>query len=103
MNTLLEKVWSGCASEYKRGLEIMGIGVIDIDNHECMTLDSIQTPDSKTLDSEGKNLVDWYSRYLIKSKDKLQKSPTLTVCDTFFPKETFITPMCNNGFHELYG
>ena len=23
--------WSGCAGEYKRGLEIMGIGVIDID------------------------------------------------------------------------
>ncbi len=29
--------WSGCAGEYKRGLEIMGISVIDIDNHECMT------------------------------------------------------------------
>ncbi len=42
--------WSGCAGEYKRGLEIMGIGVIDIDNHECMTLGSIQTPDCKTLD-----------------------------------------------------
>ena len=43
--------WSGCAGEYKRGLEIMGIGVIDIDNHECMTLGSIQTPDCKTLDN----------------------------------------------------
>ena len=41
--------WSGCAGEYKRGLEIMGIGVIDIDNHGCMTLGSIQTPDCKTL------------------------------------------------------
>ena len=36
--------WSGCAGEYKSGLEIMGIGVIDIDNHECMTLGYIQTP-----------------------------------------------------------
>ena len=26
------------------GLEIMGVGVMDIDNHECMTLGSIQTP-----------------------------------------------------------
>ena len=43
--------WSGCAGEYKRGLGIMGIGVIDIDNHECMTLGSIQTPDCKTLDN----------------------------------------------------
>ena len=24
--------WSGCAGEYRRGLEIMGIGVIDVDN-----------------------------------------------------------------------
>ena len=29
--------WSGCAGEYKRGLEIMGIGVLDVDNRECMT------------------------------------------------------------------
>ena len=61
---------SGCAGDYKRGLEIMGIGVIDIDNHECMTLGSIQTPDCKTLDNMGKNLVDWYSSYLISRKDK---------------------------------
>ncbi len=26
--------WSGSAGEYKRGLEIMGFGIIDIDNHE---------------------------------------------------------------------
>ena len=64
--------WSGCAGEYKRGLEIMGIGVIDIDNHECMTLGSIQTPDCKTLDNMDKNLVDWYSSYLISRKDKIQ-------------------------------
>ena len=62
---------SGCAEDYKRGLEIMGIGVIDIDNHECMTLGSIQTPDCKTLDNMGKNLVDWYSGYLISRKDKI--------------------------------
>ena len=46
--------WSGCAGDYKRGLEILGIGVIDIDNHECMTLGSIQTPDCKTLDNMGR-------------------------------------------------
>ena len=49
----------------------MGLGVIDIDNHECMTLGSIQTPDCKTLDNMDKNLVDWYNSYLISRKDKL--------------------------------
>ena len=59
--------WSGCAGDYKRGLEIMGIGVIDIDNHERMTLGSIQMPDCKTLDNMGKNLVDlstWSKRHV---------------------------------------
>ena len=93
--------WSGCAGEYKRGLEIMGIGVIDIDNHECMTLGSIQTPDGKTLDNIGKNLVDWYGSYLISRKDKLQSISKTLVADAFFSKETFITPMRENDFHVI--
>ena len=93
--------WSGCAGEYKRGLEIMGIGVIDIDNHECMTLGSIQTPDCKTLDNMDNNLVDWYSSYLISRKDKLQSLSRTVVADAFFSKGTFITPMCENDFHVI--
>ncbi len=93
--------WSGCAGEYKRGLEIMGISVIDIDNHECMTLGSIQTPDCKTLDNMDKNLVDWYSSYLISRKDKIQSISRTVVADAFFFKETFITPMCENDFHVI--
>lgn len=65
--------WSGCAGEYKRGLEITGIGVIDVDNHECMTLGSVQTPDNAMLESCGKNLVDWYSSYLISIQEHLKR------------------------------
>lgn len=93
--------WSGCAGDYKHGLEIMGIGVIDIDNHECMTLGSIQTPDCKTLESMDKNLVDWYSGYLISRKEQLQMISNRVVADAFFSKDTFITPVCENGFHVI--
>ena len=93
--------WSGCAGDYKRGLEIMGIGVIDIDYHECMTLGSMQMPDCKTLDNMGKNLVDWYSSYLVSRKDKIQSISVTVVADAFFSKETFITPMCENNFSML--
>lgn len=93
--------WSGCAGVYKRGLEIMGISVIDIDNHKCMTLGSIQTPDCKTLDNMGKNLVDWYSNYLISRNDKLQSLSKTLVADAFFSKETFITPMRESDFHVI--
>jgi hypothetical protein len=93
--------WSGSAGDYKRGLEIMGIGVIDVDNHECMTLGSVQTPDAKTLDNVDQNLVDWYSSYLIKRKEELQGISNHLVADAFFSKNTFVTPMCKNGFHVI--
>ncbi|EDU99713.1 hypothetical protein BACCOP_03258 [Phocaeicola coprocola DSM 17136] len=93
--------WSGCAGEYKRGLEITGIGVIDVDNHECMTLGSVQTPDNATLESYGKNLVDWYSSYLISIQEHLKRISGTVVCDAFFSKATFIKPLCENGFHVI--
>ena len=85
--------WSGCAGEYKRGLEITGIGVIDVDNHECMTLGSVQTPDNATLESCEKNLVDWYSSYLISIQEQLKRISGTVVCDAFFSKATFIKPL----------
>ena len=93
--------WSGCAGEYKRGLEIMGIGVIDVDNRECMTLGSVQTPDTKTLDNVDKSLVDWYAGYLIKRREHLQRVSNIVVADAFFSKSTFITPMCDSGYHVI--
>ena len=47
------KFWSGCASSVKRGLEILGIGIVDMDRHDCMMLRDGQTPDSDTLESKG--------------------------------------------------
>ena len=93
--------WSGCAGEYKRGLEITGVGVIDVDNHECMTLGSVQTPDNATLENRGKNLVDWYSSCLISIQEHLKRISGTVVCDAFFSKATFIKPLCKNGFHVI--
>ena len=36
--------WSGCAGQAKRGLEILGVGVIDIDKRDCVILKAEQTP-----------------------------------------------------------
>ena len=93
--------WSGCAGEYKRGLEIMGIGVIDVDNHECMTLGSVQSPDTKALDNMDKSLVDWYAGYLIKRREQIHRISDIVVADAFFSKSTFVTPMCDSGFHVI--
>ena len=80
--------WSGCSGEYKRGLEIMGIGVIDVDNRECMTLGSVQSPDTKTLDNIDKSLVDWYAGYLVSRREQIHRISNIVVADAFFSKST---------------
>ena len=44
------RFWSGVEGEMKLGQEVSGVGVIDVDNRDCMTLSAIQTPDTKSLE-----------------------------------------------------
>ena len=93
--------WSGCSGEYKRGLEIMGIGVIDVDNRECMTLGSVQSPDTKTLDNIDKSLVDWYAGYLVSRREQIHRISNIVVADAFFSKSTCTEHEVDKG--KLYG
>lgn len=92
---------SCCAGEYKRGLEITGIGVINVNDHKWMTLDSVQKPYNAALESCEKNLVDWNSSYLISIKKHLKRISVTVVCDAFFSKITFINTLCKNGLHTI--
>ena len=94
------KFWSGAAGEAKKGLELTGIGLIDVDNHECMTLGSFQTPDSITLEDMDYNLIDWYREQLISRKDRLLPITRTIVADAFFSKETFVRPLVKEEFNE---
>ena len=95
------KFWSGAAAAMKRGLELMGIGLIDVDNHECMTLSALQTPNAKTLEEMDYNLVDWYRQLVIAMKDKLLPISKNLVADAFFAKNTFVLPLLEEGFHVV--
>ena len=95
------KYWSGAAAAMKRGLEILGIGLIDVENHDCMTLGALQTPNAKTLEEMDYNLVDWYRELLISRKDRLQAISKYLVADAFFSKKTFILPLLDKGFHMI--
>ncbi len=95
------RFWSGVAGEMKRGQEIFGVGVIDVENHDCMTLSAPQTPDAKSLEEMDYNLVEWYCQNLIILKEKLQKISRLVVADAFFSKETFVNPLLKEGFHVI--
>ena len=54
------RFWSGCAQSVKHGLEIMGIGLIDIDTKDCMMLRARQSLSNKELSLRNKTMVDFY-------------------------------------------
>lgn len=90
--------WSRVAGSMKRGLELLGIGLVDADNKDCVALEAVQTPDTVTLDNLNKNLVEWYVAVLESMKGKLQALTKNIVADAFFSKDTFVTPMLKDGF-----
>ena len=46
------RFWSGCAQSVKHGLEIMGIGLFDIDTKDCMMLRAHQSLSNKNPDAD---------------------------------------------------
>ena len=91
--------WSGTAGQAKRGLEILGVGLIDIDNKDCLSLQAVQTPDSQTLESRATNLIDWYLLVLKSMKEKLQTVSRYLVADAYFSKNNFWMGLKEMGFH----
>jgi hypothetical protein len=89
---------SGCAGAAKRGLEILGVGLIDVDAKDCISLQAVQTPDSKTLESRNANLIDWYLSVLKSMKEKLHRASRYVVADAYFSKSNFTSGIQEPGF-----
>ena len=81
--------WSGTASMAQRGLEILGVGLIDIDAKDCISLQAVQTPDSHTLESRDSNLLNWYLLVLKSMQNKLRGASRYIVADAYFSKNSF--------------
>lgn len=93
--------WSGCAGAVKRGLEILGIGVIDVDLHECMMLKAVQTTLDKDKENDDMSLYDWYAKVLLDNKQILQRITSVLVADSAFSKKPFIDNMLGIGFNAI--
>ncbi|QUB70720.1 transposase [Prevotella multiformis] len=93
--------WSGCAGAVKHGLEILGIGVIDVDLHECMMLKAVQTTLEKGEEKKEMSLYDWYAKVLEDDKVRLQRICKVLVADSAFSKRPFIDKVMKMGFHAV--
>ncbi len=95
------RFWSGCAGAVKHGLEIMGLGLIDIDAHNCMMLRAHQTPGNLELKKRNKTLVDHYIAVIKRYRKELLKLTDLIVADAFFSTRTFYEGIHAQGFHLI--
>ena len=95
------RFWSGCAGAVKHGLEIMGLGLIDIDAHNCMMLRAHQTPGNFELKKRNMTLVDHYIAVIKRYRKELLKLTDLIVADAFFSNRTFYEGIRKQGFHLI--
>lgn len=95
------RFWSGCSAKTMRGLEILGVGLIDADSKDCVSLYTVQTPDSKTLKTVNWTLVDWYLFALDKKKKQLLKLSKHVVADAWFAKSNFVEGLDKMGFRLI--
>lgn len=93
--------WSGCAGAVKRGFEILGIGVVDVDLHECMMLKAVQTTLDKDKENNDMSLYDRYVKVLSNNKQILQRITSVLVADSAFSKKPFIDNMLGIGFNVI--
>ena len=86
--------WSGCLGKATKGLEIGGLGIVDIDNNTAMSLEAIPTPDKKGLAAQGLSLVGHYAKILIDRQDSLVQYSKYAVLDGYFAKKGFVDGIC---------
>lgn len=92
------RFWSGCAQAVKHGLEIMGIGLVDIDSNNCIMLRAHQTPGQKELALRNKSQVEHYIGVIKRYHKELLKMTNLIVADAYFSTSTFVEGIKKHGF-----
>lgn len=90
----VDKFWSGCAGQAKRGLEISGVAAVDIDSKVALHLTAFQTLPR----SEGQSLLDYYAQGIIKRQAELKKISHRVVADAYFSKAPFVDQLTKAGF-----
>ena len=102
--------WSGCASAAKWGLELLGIALVDADDHRATMLRAVQTIKKKrgrgrptTAQSFVKDnvLLTCYVTTLELYKDELLEVSKNLVADAFFSTQPFTDAVLSLGFNFI--
>ncbi len=85
--------WSGTLGRAVPGLEIAGLGVVDLHYNTAFHLEAVQTPSIPDLQAEGKTLTDHYADLIIERAPKLEVFSKYLAVDGYFYKQKFIDPI----------
>lgn len=104
----LSYFWSGCASAVKKGLEILGVALVDGRSNDVVFLYSQQTFQGKRLGrrpdcikdmKDPDSLIALYLRALYKMSKELLELSRIVVADAYFSKKSFSDGLKILGFH----
>jgi len=95
------KYWSGVAGQAKHGLEIGGLGAIDIENNTSFHLEAVQTPGPEYREESGMTLLDWYANIIVDRKEALLEISKYLVADAYFSKKEFTNEIIGAGMHLI--
>lgn len=82
--------WSGSLGKAVKGIEIGGLGVVDLEHNTAFHLENIQTPSVEELKDQGKSLVDHYAELIVDRSTDLEDLSTYLAVDGYFAKKTFV-------------
>lgn len=92
------RYWSGCAQQVKHGLEIMGIGIVNVDQKDCIAFTADLTPNKKELEEQALTIDKHYLKVVASHKDRLLSISKILVADAYFSKSPFCKGVTDLGF-----
>lgn len=93
------RFWSGCASAMKHGLEILGIGLVDVNANTCMMLRAHQTTGTSSLKQKNQTLVGHYISVLKRYAKELLRLADVIVAVAYFSTSIFERGISSLGFY----
>jgi hypothetical protein len=112
----LDHFWNGCQSRREKGLEILGIALVDVDKNTGFTLSVAQTAPkadtkkaqkttvtktNKNAQTEDETRIDQYLAHLREVKPCLEADETYLCVDGYFSKKKFIDGVTNLKLHHI--
>jgi hypothetical protein len=93
--------WSGFACRVLRGIEILGLSVIDADPRLSFHLDAVQTPPTNCLQDNVFSLIDWYAGVIKEYLKQILSITNYVVAEAYFSKKNFVEKILQYSLHLI--